>query len=482
MSEKKQVSFGTRLRNYFLAGILVTAPAGITFWLTWRVITFIDDRVTPMIPPQWNPESYLPFGLPGLGLIVALLFLMLVGFLAAGYLGRLVMGTGERIVAQVPVVRSVYSWTKQVFETVLSQSSAAFSEVVLIEYPRRGCWAVGFITGETLGEVQSLTTATVYNVFIPATPNPTTGFLLFVPREDVHHLDLTVEEGIKLVISGGIVVPDHEHEGEEAGNAEEAKARIEAYAEKALREEAEAEKPKVRRRRRKKVPQTRAGFVTRLRNYFFAGVLVTAPLAITVWLASEFVTFVDSKVTPYIPAKWNPESYLPFSLPGLGVLVVVVGLVLIGFLTAGFLGRSMIASGERLLARMPVIRGLYSAVKQILETVFKEQSQAFREVVLLEYPRPDCWALGFITGPAEAGIQDLTPRDTVNIFLPTTPNPTSGFLLFLPRTAVRPLTMTVEEGIKMVVSGGIVTPPDRRPAVVEDKGGAQEQAPIARSG
>ncbi|WP_299621169.1 DUF502 domain-containing protein, partial [Pelagibius sp.] len=92
------------------------------------------------------------------------------------------------------------------------------------------------------------------------------------------------------------------------------------------------------------------------------------------------------------------------------------------------------------------------------------------------------WALGFITGPAEAGIQDLTPQDTVNIFLPTTPNPTSGFLLFLPRAAVRPLTMTVEEGIKMVVSGGIVTPPDRRPAVVEDKDAAEEQAPIARSG
>ncbi|WP_422366981.1 DUF502 domain-containing protein [Pelagibius sp.] len=477
MSENKQVSFGTRLRNYFLAGVLVTAPAGITFWLTWRVITFIDNRVTPIIPPQWNPETYLPFGVPGLGLIVALLFLVLVGFLAAGYVGRLTMSFGERIVGRLPVIRSVYSWTKQLLETVLSQSSTAFREVVLIEYPRRGCWAVGFITGETVGEVQHLTAETVFNVFIPATPNPTTGFLLFVPREDVHHLDLTVEEGIKLVISSGIVIPDREHEGEEATlDAEAAKAQVEAQAEKTLGKKGNL------RRRKKAPPKKRAGFITRLRNYFFAGVLVTAPIAITVWLAWEFVSFVDSRVVRHIPAQWNPETYLPFSLPGLGVLVIVVGLILVGFLTAGLVGRSLIASGERLLAQMPVIRSLYSAVKQILETVFKEQSQAFREVVLLEYPRPDCWALGFITGPAEHGIQHWTPEDTVNIFLPTTPNPTSGFLLFLPRNEVQSLTMTVEEGIKMVVSGGIVTPPDRRPSVVEDAATDESQPPLAHSG
>jgi uncharacterized membrane protein len=485
-----------RLRNYFLAGVLVTAPISITFWLTWRVITFIDSRVTPYIPAHWNPESYLPFGVPGLGLIIALIALTLIGFLAAGYVGRMIMHVGERIVSRVPVIRSVYGWTKQVFETVLSQSSVAFREVVLIEYPRAGCWAVGFITGRTVGEVQRLTAATVYNVFVPATPNPTTGFLLFVPKEDVHHLDLTVEEGIKLVISGGIVVPDQAHferpEGAETvaalAEAQVRKGTVgetvgETVAETVGAGEPAAEAPAkaaAGRRRRRKQSGTagRAGIITRLRNYFFAGVLVTAPIAITVWLASEFVSFVDDSVTPYIPAQWNPETYLPFSLPGLGVVVVVFGLIMIGFLTAGLLGRTLIAAGERLLARMPVIRSLYSAVKQIFETVLKEQSRAFREVILFEYPRKNCWTLGFITGPAETGIQDLTPDDTVNIFMPTTPNPTSGFLLFLPRRETQTLSMTVEEGIKMVVSGGIVTPPDRAEPLEEAGGG---EAAVARS-
>jgi uncharacterized membrane protein len=164
------------------------------------------------------------------------------------------------------------------------------------------------------------------------------------------------------------------------------------------------------------------------------------------------------------------------------VVIVVLGLIMIGFLTAGFVGRSLIAAGERLLARMPVIRSLYSAVKQILETVFKEQSKAFRDVILLEYPRKNCWAVGFITGPAESGIQELTPDDTVNVFLPTTPNPTSGFLLFLPRKETQILSMTVEEGLKMVVSGGIVTPPD--PKSPAGKAAVEEAAaePLAKSG
>jgi uncharacterized membrane protein len=204
-----------RLRGYFLAGLLVTAPVGITAYLAWIFINFLDNRVTPLIPVQYNPETYLPFGLPGLGLVVIFIFLTLIGALTAGLLGRWVVHTGERVLARMPVVRSIYSATKQVFETVLAQQSNAFRDAVLIEYPRRGIWAVGFITGVTRGEVQNLTEDETVNVFLPTTPNPTSGFLLFVPAKDVTYLDMSVEEAIKMVISGGIVTPPDQRTLEE---------------------------------------------------------------------------------------------------------------------------------------------------------------------------------------------------------------------------------------------------------------------------
>jgi uncharacterized membrane protein len=154
-------------------------------------------------------------------------------------------------------------------------------------------------------------------------------------------------------------------------------------------------------------------------------------------------------------------------LPGLGVLILIITLTLIGALTAGLLGRWLLHTGERMLNRMPVIRSFYSAIKQIFETVLAQQSNAFREAVLVEYPRRGIWAIAFITGTTKGEVQNLTEQETVNIFLPTTPNPTSGFLLFIPRDEVVPLDMSVEEAIKMVISGGIVTPPDRRPLSVQ---------------
>lgn len=205
------------------------------------------------------------------------------------------------------------------------------------------------------------------------------------------------------------------------------------------------------------------GFWARFRGYFLAGILVTAPLGITGYLAWVIVGFIDHSVTPLLPVKYNPETYLPFSLPGLGVLILILMLTLIGALTAGLLGRWLLHTGERVLNRMPVIRSFYSAIKQIFETVLAQQSNAFREAVLVEYPRRGIWAIAFITGTTKGEVQNLTEEETVNIFLPTTPNPTSGFLLFVPREEVVPLDMSVEEAIKMVISGGIVTPPDRRP-------------------
>lgn len=209
--------------------------------------------------------------------------------------------------------------------------------------------------------------------------------------------------------------------------------------------------------------ESHIGFAARLRNYFIAGILVTAPIGLTIYLVWLIVGVVDGWVTPLIPPRYNPNTYLPFGIPGIGLVVAIVGLILIGALTSNLLGRLFLRTSDRILARVPVVRGLYSAIKQLTETIFGKQSAAFRQVVLIEYPRRGIWGLAFITGVTEGEVQELTDTEVVNIFVPTTPNPTSGFLLFIPKRDVVVLNMTVEEGIKMVISGGIVSPPDRRP-------------------
>lgn len=201
------LTLGARLRTYFLAGILITAPIGLTIYLAWLVISFIDERVFSVIPARYNPETYLPFSIPGIGLVLAAVALTLIGAVTAGFLGRLFRRLSEAVLNRLPIIRSLYTAIKQIIETVFANQSAAFREVVLIEYPRRDAWSVGFITGSIRGEIKAHLRRDMVNVFVPTTPNPTSGFLLFVPEEDVVRLAMSVEDGIKLVISGGIITP-----------------------------------------------------------------------------------------------------------------------------------------------------------------------------------------------------------------------------------------------------------------------------------
>src|SRR5512147_686789 len=205
-------------------------------------------------------------------------------------------------------------------------------------------------------------------------------------------------------------------------------------------------------------PALRLALVARLRAYFFAGILITAPIAITLYLAWLFISFVDSRVTPLIPAPFNPSNYLPFAIPGLGLLIVIIALIVIGASTAGYFGRLLTRYVDAAVVRMPVVRSIYVAVKQIMETVLTRKSNAFRQAVLVQYPRAGVWTIAFITGVTQGEVRDLTSGEMVNVFVPTTPNPTSGFLLFVPRSDIIPLSMSVEDALKMVVSGGLLTP------------------------
>lgn len=202
----------TRLRNYFLTGFIVTAPVAITIYLTWTVIRWVDSWVKPYIPARYNPDNYLPFAVPGFGLIVALLVITLVGFLTANIIGRTIISYGEHLLDRMPFVRTVYKTLKNILETVLHERSDTFKKVGLIEYPRKGLWALVFIATEARGELRNPNgdeDDPTVAVFLPTTPNPTSGYLLYVPKSAIVELDMSVEDGAKLIISAGLVHPDY---------------------------------------------------------------------------------------------------------------------------------------------------------------------------------------------------------------------------------------------------------------------------------
>jgi len=201
-----------RLRNYFLTGIVVAAPISITIYLTWTFVHWVDGWIKPLIPDAYNPDHYLPFSVPGFGLLVAILGLTLLGFLTANLVGRTIVRYGEVLLDRMPLVRNLYRALKQIFQTVLSESSRSFKQVGLIEYPRRGLWSIVFVATDAKGEIRSRFEESgeeVVSVFLPTTPNPTSGYLLFVPRQDLMLLDMSVEEAAKLVISAGLVAPEY---------------------------------------------------------------------------------------------------------------------------------------------------------------------------------------------------------------------------------------------------------------------------------
>ncbi|MEM6384419.1 MAG: DUF502 domain-containing protein [Pseudomonadota bacterium] len=232
----------SRVRNYFFTGVIVIAPVTITGYLIWSFVTWVDRIVKPLIPPVYNPDNYLPFALPGFGVVTAVLIVTMVGFLAANLVGRSVVSFGERLLDRMPLVRTLYRGLKQIFETVLNERSNNFQAVGLVQYPRPGIWAVVFQSTSTKGEVAyRLHTKEqqddLVSVFLPTTPNPTSGFLLFVPRADIIQLDMTVEDGAKLVISAGLVVP--EHQAKLAALAAEAQAKDKQRKEQPTHEAAE---------------------------------------------------------------------------------------------------------------------------------------------------------------------------------------------------------------------------------------------------
>ncbi|MBO0751204.1 MAG: DUF502 domain-containing protein [Bradyrhizobiaceae bacterium] len=217
-----RAGFGARLRNYFLTGLIVAGPLAITVWLTWSLITYVDDLVRPFVPVTYRPETYLPHEvpwlgvglpgkIPGTGLIIVFVTLTLLGFLTANLVGRTLVELGERVLDRLPLVRSVYKGLKQVFETLFSQSGSSFRTVGLVEFPAPGMWSLVFLSQRPSDDITArLPSREEYvSVFLPCTPNPTTGFFFYVARSAVIELDIPVEAAAKLIMSAGLIQPSN---------------------------------------------------------------------------------------------------------------------------------------------------------------------------------------------------------------------------------------------------------------------------------
>jgi len=202
-------------------------------------------------------------------------------------------------------------------------------------------------------------------------------------------------------------------------------------------------------------PPPKGGLLTALRNWFFAGLVVAAPIGITLWLVWSFVVFVDGAITPLLPRAWDPEIWLGFPLPGLGIIIVVVGLTLLGAIVANLFGRTMVRVGELILARVPLVRSIYSVIKQVVETLASNDSSSFKEAVLVEYPGKGLWVLGFVTSPNPDPEIIRESPDVVGVLVPSSPNPAMGQLVFVTPERIRKLDMSVEKAAKLVISFGI---------------------------
>ena len=232
------------------------------------------------------------------------------------------------------------------------------------------------------------------------------------------------------------------------------------------------------------VPEAPRGFVARFRNYFLTGLIVAGPIAITFYLTWWFVTWVDGLVRPFVPVDYRPETYLPFGLPGSGLIVAVVALTLLGFLAANLSGRTLVDLGEKLLGRMPVVRAIYRGLKQVFETLFSGSGSSFRRVGLVEFPSPGMWSIVLISQAPSVEVAAKLPgqEEHISVFLPCAPNPTTGFFFYVPKSKLIEIEMSAEDAATLIMSAGVVQPgsdPQKKIAALAETENAMRAANAA---
>lgn len=422
MSDKKpRQPFAAFIRDLLITGALFALPIGLTLWIVVLLFRLADNAALALLFPTLADPRALPFVFPGLGLALTLALITLLGAISAGVLGRFFLTTAEKLfLDRLPVVRNLYKTSKQVARTILSEHSKAFREAALLRYPHESAWSIAFVSARPHPEVRRLLGQDITTLFLPAVPNPTTGFLLFAEPQQWRRLDMSLEDALKFVVSGGIV--QRRGRPDPAASARRSERHFGQWA----------------------------------RKHFLGGLLIGLPVFFTLWLCWQIAVFLDNLLRPLLPGALLPSN--PWiALPGVGILMTFVLLLALGLLVRGWIGRIILPRAEGLLARVPFAGGVYSALKMILDSAFSRSALAFRESVLFEYPHPGVWGIGFLTSDESEALRRSMGSDAeemVNIFFPTTPNPTTGFFLVVPRSRVKVMEISLEEAFKLVLSIG----------------------------
>src|SRR4030088_605448 len=230
-------------------------------------------------------------------------------------------------------------------------------------------------------------------------------------------------------------------------------------------------------------PDPPRGFMARFRNYFLTGLIVPAPVAITFYLTWWFVTWVDGLVRPFVPIAYRPETYLPFGLPGSGLIVAVIALTLLGFLTANLIGRTLFDLGEKILGRIPAVRAIYRGLKQVFETLFSGSGSSFRRVGLVEFPSPGMWSIVLISKAPSVEVANNLPgeEEHISVFLPCAPNPTTGFFFYVPRSRIIEVEMSAEDAATLIMSCGVVQPGSDPQKKIAHRAGMANAARVANA-
>jgi uncharacterized membrane protein len=206
-----------QLRNYLIAGLLIWIPIVVTVWVV-RFLSGILDQSIVLLPPSWRPEALFGQYIPGFGIVLALLVLLLTGFLTRDLIGDKLVEVVERLIRKIPVIGPVYGGAKTFSETVLTDKGTSFKQVVMVEFPRPGAWSIGFLMADNPAEIRARTGRDLLNVFVPTTPNPTTGFLIAVERTELHYMDMSVDDAFKLIFTLGVITPEWQPTGEKPAN------------------------------------------------------------------------------------------------------------------------------------------------------------------------------------------------------------------------------------------------------------------------